>query len=278
MRKLPAPTTTKLAFAARLVLAASLALLFIAGCSRRQPDPVIRLTWWIPYAEDSAEYPTFQALADAYTERTGTVIDLVSVPWDDIAPRGAASRLSLALEAGQDSSGRSPDLWGPVPSTWIGPYAAKGQALALEAGQIQNSGQYADVAMSASRWAGQQYALPVLMDSIALIYNREWVSGPPGKLGGTRRDIPRAHQRRKRSMGIGPAPPEPISRLSLYGRLWRIHFQVRDICPGRPAVRHQRHRAEQRRLCAGHRIPIEPVPWSQARDALARRRWLTAPR
>jgi maltose-binding protein MalE len=140
----------------------------------REPEQAIHLTWWVAYASDSAGYLTFQTLAETYTERTGTVIDLVSVPWDDIAPRGAASRLALALEAGQ-----GPDLWGPVPSTWIGPYAAEGQVLALEPGQVRDVGQYADVALLASQWSGKQYALPVLMDSIVLIYNRAIVSDPP---------------------------------------------------------------------------------------------------
>lgn len=176
LHKVRTLTRARLALVASLVLAASVGL---AGCSRRQPDPVIRLKWWIPYAKDSAEYPTFQTLAETYTERTGTVIDLVSVPWDDLAPRGTASRLSLALDADRGSGEQGPDIWGPVPSTWIGPYATEGQVLVLEAGQVQNSGQYADVAMLASRWAGQQYALPVLMDSIALIYNQELVPDPP---------------------------------------------------------------------------------------------------
>ena len=165
--------------AACLALAASLAFLCLSGCSRRQPDPVIRLTWWIPYAEDSAEYPTFQTLAETYAERTDTLVDLVSVPWDDMVPRGTASRLSLALSADQGSGSQGPDVWGPVPSTWIGPYATEGQVLVLEEGKIQNASQYADIATLASRWAGQQVALPVLMDSVALIYNRELVPDPP---------------------------------------------------------------------------------------------------
>ena len=156
MHKFLAPTTDRLVFVVRLALFISLVFPCLTGCARRQPDPVIHLTWWIPYAEDSAQYPALQTLAEIYTERTGTVIDLASVPWDDMAPRGAASKLALALQASLDSGGRGPDLWGPVPSTWIGSYATEGQALALEAEQIQNSGQYEDVAMLASRWAGQQ--------------------------------------------------------------------------------------------------------------------------
>jgi maltose-binding protein MalE len=139
---------------------------------------VVHLTWWITYAPDSAEYPVFQDLAKAYTERTGVVVDLVSVPWDDIAPRGAASRLSLAIQADRRSS-ITPDVWGPVPSTWIGPYVAEELVLALAPEQVQDAGQYADAALLASRWSGRQYALPVLMDSLALIYNRALVPNPP---------------------------------------------------------------------------------------------------
>jgi maltose-binding protein MalE len=146
---------------------------------RREPEQVIHLRWWITYAPDSAEYATFQDLAETYTEHTGVVIDLVSVPWDDIAPRGASSRLALAIQADRRSS-TTPDVWGPVPSTWIGPYVRDDLALALEPEQIRDIGQYADAALLASRWSGKQYAVPVFMDSLALIYNRALVPNPPG--------------------------------------------------------------------------------------------------
>jgi maltose-binding protein MalE len=51
--------------------------------------------------------------------------------------------------------------------------------LALQPGQVKDATQYADIAMLASRWEGKQVALPVLMESIALIYNRTWVPDPP---------------------------------------------------------------------------------------------------
>jgi maltose-binding protein MalE len=160
---------------AGIVLVASIALAAGTGCLGRKPEPVLHLTWWITYAPDSAEYPAFQTIAESYTEQTGTVVDLYSVPWDDIASRGgAATRLALAIE-----SGDGPDLWGPVPHTWVGPYVDQGLVLALEPEQIQDRGKYVDIAVRASRWDGVQYGLPVLMDSIALIYNRSMVPEPP---------------------------------------------------------------------------------------------------
>ena len=135
----------------------------------------MHLTWWITYAEESDPYPAFQSIAEAYTERTGVVVDLVSVPWDDIVPRGSADpRLSPVIEAGD-----GPVLWGPVPHTWLAPYVARGQALALDPKQIQSRIPADSLAWNASRLNGQQYALPILMDSVALIYNRDLVPEPP---------------------------------------------------------------------------------------------------
>jgi maltose-binding protein MalE len=147
----------------------------LAGCLGQDPEPIIRLTWWIPYAADSREYPAFQAITEAFTEQTGTIVELVSVPWEDIAPRGSADpRLSLLIE-----SGDGPDLWGPVPHPWIEPYVSRDQALALDPKRIRNQGQYDDLALRASRLHGQQYALPLLMDAVALIHNRSLVPKPP---------------------------------------------------------------------------------------------------
>jgi arabinogalactan oligomer/maltooligosaccharide transport system substrate-binding protein len=158
-----------------MLLVASITIAPLAGCLRSKPEPVLHLTWWITYAPDSVEYPAFQTIAETYTEQTGTVIDLHSVPWDDIASRGGmATRLALTIE-----SGEGPDLWGPVPHTWVGPYVDQGLVLALEPAQVQDRGQVVDVAVRASRWHGVQYAMPILMDSIALIYNQAMVPEPP---------------------------------------------------------------------------------------------------
>jgi arabinogalactan oligomer/maltooligosaccharide transport system substrate-binding protein len=159
-----------------LLLTAVISLL-AAGCRLGpEPDYTIYLTWWVTYAPESAEYAAFQSIADAYVRQTeDIVIELVPVPWDDIAPREIGqSRLALAQEAGT-----GPDLWGPVPHNWTGAFAAAGQARALETSQIEDIRQYIDIALQACQVDGQQYGLPVLMDSITLIYNRTLVPEPP---------------------------------------------------------------------------------------------------
>ncbi|MBL7202024.1 MAG: extracellular solute-binding protein [Anaerolineae bacterium] len=158
-----------------VLLSTSLVFPLLAGCLRRETKEITTLAWWITFSPDSDEYPTFQALAEAYTEKTGQAVELVSVPWDDIAPRGSVvTRLALAQE-----SGAGPDLWGPVPHTWTGAFAQGGQALAIQAEQIEDAGQYQDAAMRAGQFDGKQYALPVLMSSIGLIYNKTLVPDPP---------------------------------------------------------------------------------------------------
>jgi maltose-binding protein MalE len=151
------------------------AVLQTAGCLQREPDPIITLTWWITFAADSNEYPAFESIAKAYTEETGLQVKLVPVPWDNIAPRGEYdTQLALAQR-----SGSGPDIWGPVPHSWTGSFVRAGQALTLEADQIQDAYQYMDLAMQGCQFEDQQYALPVLIDTLALIYNRDLIPEPP---------------------------------------------------------------------------------------------------
>lgn len=157
----------------RVIWAALLALA-LAGCLSRKTQEPVRLRWWITFALDSAEYPAFQSIAEAYTEKTGHAVELVSVPWDDIAPRGATSQLTLALQ-----SGKGPDLWGPVPHNWTGAFARDQQALVLEPAQIEQSSQYLNAALQACQVDQKQVALPVLMDTVALFYNKAQVADPP---------------------------------------------------------------------------------------------------
>jgi maltose-binding protein MalE len=154
-----------------------LASLLLVGCRLgAEPDTAVELTWWVTYARESAEYAAFAAVADAYSAQTrDVVIDVVPVPWDDIAPQGTGtSKLALAQQAGD-----GPDLWGPVPHNWTGSFAQTGQALALETTQIQDVNQYAEVALQACRFNGKLFGVPILMDSLALIYSKDLVPDPP---------------------------------------------------------------------------------------------------
>lgn len=152
--------------------------LALAGCQRRQSEETITLTWWITYAQDSQEYPTFRTIADDYTQRTGHNVELVSVPWSDIAPSGYGSTALLKAQ----TEGTGPDIWGPVPHSWTSEFVSEEQVLPLEPTQIESLSQVADSALWACQVQQKQYGLPVLMDSVALIYNRDLVPDPPKSL------------------------------------------------------------------------------------------------
>jgi arabinogalactan oligomer/maltooligosaccharide transport system substrate-binding protein len=156
----------------------ALALVLLSGACQwgAEPDPPTVLTWWITYSKDSQEYSAFEAIAQAYTEQIeGIEIELVSVPWDGIAPRGIGlSQLDQALDPGP-----GPDLWGPVPCKWTGPLVDKKQVAALDAADLPGQVFYPDVAVQACSVSDALYSLPVLMDAAALIYNRELVPEPP---------------------------------------------------------------------------------------------------
>ena len=167
--------TTSIVWKRRFSIAGMVLALFLTGCFGQEPEPPVTLTWWVTYAQDSAEYPVLEALAERYTEKTGRQIELVSVPWTDMMPRTYGSNI-LAIE---QEAGRGPDLWGPVPHSWTGGFVADGQVLALERDQIQDIDQYLDDALWACQVEQQQYGVPVLIDSVALLYNRELIATPP---------------------------------------------------------------------------------------------------
>jgi arabinogalactan oligomer/maltooligosaccharide transport system substrate-binding protein len=169
----PAPVTpARRIFISLLFLAlASPACTWGAG-----PDMTIDLTWWIPYSEDSPQYAAFVSIAEEYQDQAdGVVVELVTVPWDGIAPRGIGlSQLDQAL-----ADGGGPDLWGPVPHKWTGSFVDHGQVAALDAGLLPGPILYADTALQACSVGEALYCLPVLMDGLALIYNRRLLPEPP---------------------------------------------------------------------------------------------------
>lgn len=152
-----------------------LSVLVFAGCLNRQTEEAISLTWWITYAEDSAEYPAFQAVVEAFSAQTGYQVDLVSVPWTDIAPKGYGST-ALMLAQEEDIG---PDVWGPVPHNWTAGFVAEGQVSSLDRTRIENAIQYLDAALWSCQVGEIQYGLPVLFDSVALIYNKNLIAEPP---------------------------------------------------------------------------------------------------
>lgn len=144
--------------------------ILLVGCWGRQTAEVITITWWVPYSPDDAVYSVLQGLAEGYTARTGCQVRLESVPWDEMRPRpgGWATTTSQGR--------RPPDVWGPVPHSWAGAFADNGQAMPLDL----QMGKYLDVAVGACRYKDRQYCLPLLADTVALIYNKALVPDPPG--------------------------------------------------------------------------------------------------
>ena len=166
-----------LALGRALWAVALLALLVAPGCRfGPEPDLTITLTWWVTYAEESPEYAALEAIANDYAEGTEyVVVEVVPVPWDDVAPRGIGySQLQLAQQEGS-----GPDIWGPVPHSWTGAYALSEQAKPLDPEQINGTQQTIELALHACQYDGQQYGVPILMDSLALIYNTDLVPEPP---------------------------------------------------------------------------------------------------
>ena len=141
-----------------------------------EPDTTIDLSWWIPYSEDSAQFAALESIVERYHDQVdGIVVQLVPVPWDGMAPRGIGlSELDQAI-----GKGGKPDLWGPVPHKWTGSFVDKGQVAALDQDLLPAPILYADVALQACSVGSALYGLPVLMDGLALIYNRRLLPEPP---------------------------------------------------------------------------------------------------
>ncbi len=152
-----------------------LSILLVSACLNREPEETITLTWWITYAEGSAEYPAFQAIAETFSKQTGYQVKLAPVSWSDIAPKGYGSTALLLAQ----KEGKGPDVWGPLPHNWTAGFVDEEQILPLEQTQIENAAQYLDAALRSCQVEGIQYGLPVLFDSVALIYNKDLIADPP---------------------------------------------------------------------------------------------------
>lgn len=161
----------------RIVLPILLLLLASPACSwGAEPDTTISLTWWVPYAKDSPEFVSFESIVERYQQQTDDiVVELVPVPWSGMAPRAIGlSELDQAIEGGN-----GPDIWGPVPAKWTTSYLDNGQVAPLGQGLLPTPILFADVALQACSVTDELYGLPVLMDGLALLHNRQLLPDPP---------------------------------------------------------------------------------------------------
>ncbi len=142
----------------------------LVGCLGRPTEEVIILTWWLPYSPDDDVYPVFQQIAQSYTAKSGCRVRLESVPWDELRPYPGRAWSAVVTQGRH-----TPDVWGPVPHSWVGVFADNGQAMPLDVQMTK----YLDVATRACHYKERQYCLPLLADTVALIYNKDLVPDPP---------------------------------------------------------------------------------------------------
>lgn len=142
-----------------------------ASCAPSGPK-VDKLTFWtrsLKDAPDNNEYAALEALGKAYTDATGTPVELVSIPDADFK-----SKMSISAPAGE-----GPDVYGPIAHDWIGEFAIQQIALEVPDSAIKDKADIIPSALDATTVNGKLYALPVFVESVALIYNKAMVPNPP---------------------------------------------------------------------------------------------------
>ncbi len=127
-----------------------------------------KITVWTHFGGPELEW--LKAQAAAYQKATGTPVEVVEVPFNDIKQK-------FILGAPQ---GEAADLIVTVPHDWLGEMAAAG---VLEpVGKYATKAYLADlmpVALDAFSYQGKLFGLPMNAESVALIYNKKFVKTPP---------------------------------------------------------------------------------------------------
>lgn len=146
----------------RLILGLSF---FLASFAAAQGN----VTVWTHFTEVQ-ELEWLLDQAEAYEEQTGASVDIVEVPFDDI-------RQKLVLGAPE---GDAADLIVTIPHDWVGELATSGV--------LEPLGRHVDtayltnlqpVAVEALSFDGRLFGIPMFMEGIALLYNRDMVEQAP---------------------------------------------------------------------------------------------------
>ena len=130
---------------------------------------VDKLLFWTRTNPDDPEYPSLKAMADAYTAAIGTPIEIATVADADFR-----NKLSLSAPAGE-----VPDVFGPIAHDWIGEIAIQGIALEVPDEVISNKADFVPGSLDGATVEGKLAALPLFVESVALIYNKDMVPTPP---------------------------------------------------------------------------------------------------
>ncbi|MGX9348935.1 sugar ABC transporter substrate-binding protein [Microbacterium sp. KNMS] len=154
---------------AAVVAMAGVTALGLAGCASDSANegasgggdaeaPSSTLTVWV----DAERVDALQAVADAYTEKSGVEVELVG--------KDNATIKDDFIQ--QVPTGEGPDITMGA-HDWLGELATNGVVAPLELGDA--AGDFLDVAVEASTYDGTVYMLPYAVENIAMLRNAELV-------------------------------------------------------------------------------------------------------
>lgn len=145
-----------------LCIAAIVLLLALPGCERRARS---ELVVWTDMA--SGEIDAVRALCAEFTAANGMPVKIVRIPFEELQPK---FQVAAPIRQG-------PDLI-TGPHDWIGPFATAG-LIAPPALTDEDRAPYIDVALQDMSFAGKLYGLPLSLDTLCLMYNRDLIAEPP---------------------------------------------------------------------------------------------------
>ncbi|MDJ0347879.1 extracellular solute-binding protein [Cryobacterium sp. PH29-G1] len=144
---------------------AVVATLALAGCSPTSSEDTTgdtaaanTLTVWV----DAERLDALQPAADAYTEKTGVEVDLIS--------KDNATLKDDFIQ--QVPTGKGPDITMGA-HDWLGELVTNGVVSPIELGD--KAAEFLDVAITASTYDGKVYELPYAVENLALLRNADLV-------------------------------------------------------------------------------------------------------
>jgi maltose/maltodextrin transport system substrate-binding protein len=146
---------------ARILLLSLLAVAILGACGAR-PEKRELVVW-----TDMTESRTLGRAASRFTARTGMPVKIVRVPLIELKPK---FQVAAPVNHG-------PDLV-TGPHDWIGPLATAG-LIAPVALKSEDLNCFLPVGLSVMTFQGKLYGLPVAIDTMGLIYNKNLIQSPP---------------------------------------------------------------------------------------------------
>jgi maltose-binding protein MalE len=137
-------------------------------CAAAGPK-VDRLVWWTRSAEGDASYAAMQTVAKNYEAAGGSPVELVTVI-------DAEFRNKMSISA---PGGEGPDVFGPIAHDWLGEFALQKIALEIPKAKITAADDIIPTAFDAATSDGKLYGIPIWVESVGLIYNKDLVPTPP---------------------------------------------------------------------------------------------------